>query len=59
MATRKEYLDKKAQDDVKRGDYSPPWGWTPGPAPAGTTDRDTYDRAHKHHKEERDSGRKK
>lgn len=47
----KESLDRKAESDARRGDYSPPWGWFPAPEPTGSDARDTYDKSYEHHSE--------
>lgn len=46
----KEGLDKKAQEDVKRGEYDPPYAHFPGRELPGNRNRDTYDDAFDHHK---------
>lgn len=47
-----EALDRKAANDVKRGEYDPPYSWMPFTwERQGTWERETYDGAYKYHRD--------
>jgi hypothetical protein len=50
-----EWVDNRAKEDAKEGNYDPPYTWIPFTRDAkGTEARDRYDRAFDHHSGKKD-----
>lgn len=50
-----QWIDDRAKDDARNGDYDPPYSWTPFTRDAeGTEARDRYDRAYEYHRGDKD-----